>query len=194
MIEKTCTKCGETKPLEAFAKAKRGLHGRNSRCKVCKRAMCKEWRRENAEHKRAYQQDWRAANAERMGEYRRARYLANLEAEKEYSSNYQSANRAKYTALENKRRAAELSQTIMWTEAHKKAVDALYEEAARLTKDTGTTHHVDHIYPLRGRDSHGLHVVWNLRVVPAEENLRKSNKVDPRFARAAVFDGVEMLV
>ena len=54
----------------------------------------------------------------------------------------------------------------------------IYEEAKVRTITTKVPHHVDHIIPLKHKAVCGLHVTANLRVVPAIENMSKSNKCD----------------
>ena len=51
----------------------------------------------------------------------------------------------------------------------------MYQIAITMTKVTGEQYVVDHIWPLRSDDVCGLHVPWNLQVIPRAANLAKSN-------------------
>jgi hypothetical protein len=51
----------------------------------------------------------------------------------------------------------------------------LYWLAKDLEKVSGEEYHVDHIIPLAGKDVCGLHVPWNLQVLPADVNMSKNN-------------------
>jgi len=52
---------------------------------------------------------------------------------------------------------------------------AIYGECKRQRR-TGRNVEVDHIVPLRSELVCGLHVPWNLQILTAAENLKKSNK------------------
>lgn len=103
----------------------------------------------------------------------KAYYIANPENKKEYRV----ANPGKHTAYAAKYRAAKLQATPTWLtpEQHKQILE-FYTKAKQLEAAMGIKHHVDHIVPLQGLNVCGLHVPWNLQILTAEENIRKSNK------------------
>ncbi len=86
------------------------------------------------------------------------------------------ADRKRGQQASSKRLHASRLRQAMPPWADRDAIAAIYAEAARLTRSTGVAHEVDHIEPLLGRGASGLHVHYNLRVVPRAVNRRKSNK------------------
>lgn len=75
-------------------------------------------------------------------------------------------------------------------DADMKAIAAIYLKAQYLSNNTGIPHHVDHIVPLLGCNNYGthvvsgLHVAWNLRIIPWYANLKKSNHFEPEYQHA----------
>ncbi|WP_158683458.1 hypothetical protein [Burkholderia sp. BE12] len=63
--------------------------------------------------------------------------------------------------------------------ANMREIRAVYDEAARLTFETGIEHNVDHIVPLNHPRVCGLHVAANLRAIPAVPNFAKGNDFCP---------------
>lgn len=82
---------------------------------------------------------------------------------------------AKNPSRSHRRRKRTQQATPSWLTVEQAGqIAALYEEA----KARPGNWHVDHIIPLRGKNVSGLHVPWNLQVIPAKDNLKKGNRVE----------------
>lgn len=118
----------------------------------------------------------RTLTRDRRREYAARRYIENKQAIKDATAKWRKANKAKDAAKTARRKATKLRATPPW--ANQESVSAFYQIAAKLTKQTGVLHEVDHIVPLQGETVCGLHVHWNLQVLTKSENSRKKNKLD----------------
>jgi hypothetical protein len=83
--------------------------------------------------------------------------------------------KARYAAKAMARIAQQIRATPPWADLAE--IRKIYILAAEISQATGVPHHVDHIMPLKHPKLCGLHVSWNLQVLPAVVNIRKSNKV-----------------
>lgn len=98
----------------------------------------------------------------------------------QYKKKHKENNPDYYKALTSVRKRRHRRASPPWlTKEHKLAMRQLYLQAMELTKLTGERYVVDHRVPLISDVVCGLHVPWNLRVITQEENLRKSNKLEP---------------
>ena len=157
----------------------------NGCCCSCLAENVNDWRKANPEKRKAA---WDRQNLTRRinGTYRRPR-----EQEVEQARKWREANRERFREISRRskrkrpdaiyeenawRRAAKIQATPDWVD--RKEIRAIYADRRRVSAETGEVHHVDHIVPLVHPLVCGLHVPWNLRVIPAAENLRKNNFFD----------------
>lgn len=158
---KFCSSCKTTKETSKFNKRNRSKDGLQAYCRTCMQKYRKEYDANNREVNRLRVQKWRKENPEQN------KLNARL---------WQYKNKHKFAAKTQKRRAAKLNATPPWlNEDHKFMLEEIYELRDLRTQATGVVHHVDHIVPLRGAEVCGLHVPWNLQVIPASANIRKGN-------------------
>jgi hypothetical protein len=81
-------------------------------------------------------------------------------------------------ALNAIRRSRKIQACPKWvTKEDHERIKETYKKAISLSKTTGIKFEVDHIIPLQGEIVCGLHVPWNLQVIPKSENIKKSNKL-----------------
>ena len=103
------------------------------------------------------------------------------EDKKRYKYKNKSENKEYYRVLANARRRRHREATPAWlTKDQRDHIKQLYLKAQELTKLSGVQYEVDHIIPLLNESVCGLHVPWNLQVIPKSENLKKSNKITCR--------------
>jgi hypothetical protein len=113
----------------------------------------------------------------RRNQCTRATYHANIEKERLRNKIYRESNPDKGVARQAKRRAVKRNAVPKWlTGQQKLQIQSIFTEAIRLSSTTGIKHEVDHIVPLQGKTVCGLHVPWNLQVIPMIENRSKGNK------------------
>lgn len=118
---------------------------------------------------------WRENNRDRHLENFRTWRAANLDKDRAASRKWQSENPAKVIAALAKRKASILRAMPQWVNQEQLA--EVYGLRDLVSKETGVPHDVDHIVPLQGKTVCGLHVPWNLRVIPRIENRKKGNRL-----------------
>ena len=145
------------------------------------KAQTKAYREANKErvkeYMKAYAKAWREKNKDKVKSYREANKEKAKEYMKAYRGPYAKANRGKLNAKQTKRRAFKLNRTPSWlTKEDLAEIKDIYSMANRRTQVGGIQYHVDHIIPLKGKNISGLHVLSNLQILRARDNIVKGNR------------------
>tara|TARA_R110002126_G_scaffold279945_1_gene427065 strand:+ start:372 stop:830 length:459 start_codon:yes stop_codon:yes gene_type:complete len=151
---RTCSLCKTDKPLSEYGSKGAGLQ---ARCKPCHTAA-------NLANRKL--KGRKTSEKTRLGASARTRaYHKDNRDLPDY--------RTKRAATAGKRRSKLDKSTFA---GYDKEIQNFYWLARDLKSVTGEEYHVDHIVPINGKNVCGLHVPWNLQVLPADINMSKGNR------------------
>ena len=166
-----------------------------------RRDYMRDWAAKNPEIKKQRAAEWYAKNREEVIERVRANYHKDLDKSRQRARDYAESHKedavqrvkkwkqdnpekarfndlrrdpVRLHAAKAKYRAARRQACPPWVDdEHMARIHEIYKLRREISDRTGVVHEVDHIVPLQGKTVCGLHVWWNLRVIPREENYRR---------------------
>lgn len=152
MASRICAACGVDKFVSEFSPNKDKPLGIVYVCKVC-----------NAERAKFRRLSTPSTNEQK-------------EAAKIRSRLWRKENPHKRNALKAAYKSAKVGATPNWlSQQQKEEINNFYFLARDCSLVSGENYQVDHIIPIRGKKICGLHVPWNLQILPTDLNRKKSN-------------------
>lgn len=175
---KKCCTCLIEKETSNFHRCKSLSDGLYKVCKQCRKTTSKEYRERHGDKIR---DNWRKTYAKDPTKHR-ANSLrcakANPQRCRDAGKRWSKNNRLKANEYTAKRYAAFKQATPSWLNKKQRAeIKWFYDTARDLQWLSNEKLCVDHIEPLRGVISSGLHVPWNLQIISLSGNSRKGNKL-----------------
>jgi hypothetical protein len=176
---KICSRCGVNLELTCFSKRAVSNDGLSAACKVCiahykkNSQATKDYQKnrywENIEVERARKTEWSLSNKEHVNKYK---------------SEYRKKEPDRHRYWDSLKHAKRKQRVPPWlTSQQLEEINNFYWLAKDLQLVTGEIYQVDHIVPLLGKNICGLHVPWNLQILPSDLNNKKNNKFrEPGFA------------
>ena len=158
----------------AFSKSKLNKSGLKSRCKTCDSL----YRKTNKKKRKEYNRIWYENNPDWITIYQEKWNKNNPNKVKAKDAKWRKNNPAKRAAKQMRRQAKKICATPPWlTEEQLEEMLEFYNLAKELQWLSEEPLHVDHIIPLQGKEVCGLHVPWNLQILPQTLNIKKGNRV-----------------
>ena len=177
MMFSICSCCDQAKWLYEFrTRYRNGYHQYRSSCKSCESKAQVERNRKKMQADPEYKAkslnkltEWGVQNKERRLECEAERRRNRYANDENYRANVCS------TVSGSRSRRNESAKNFPLSERHKEQIKAIYSTCSKVSKSTGKLHEVDHIVPLLGDNVCGLHVPWNLAIIPKAMNRSKNN-------------------
>lgn len=146
----------------------------NGSCQSC----VSQWKLLNTDKVSKSKQTYATKHKAKCASSKLAYILNNPLRVKASKSKWKANNKSKLLAATRLRQIRKIRATPSWiTKTQLKAIELIYSSCPE-------GYHVDHIIPLNNPLVCGLHVPWNLQHLPANENMKKGNKVIQHLALA----------
>ena len=191
---KQCKICNTLLNVSLFYKHTGNSDGLMGKCKLCHSAISKKQYIKARDARLSKMAQYRLNNRESILVGKKRYYEKNIDKCKAKQKLWATKNHNKinnnYKKWYNNNKHKALAQTRIAQARKRKAIpkwitkddkwliEQAYTLSALRTKMFGFKWHVDHIIPLSNKLVCGLHVIQNLQVIPATENLSKYNKFD----------------
>jgi hypothetical protein len=179
MISKVCRVCAEDKPLSLILPRYDRKGQYSNICRECHNLSTKKYYHENSKTRGTYNKSWREVNKDHVKAKSKSYYASNKEQINLYTKVWRQYNQDRVRNYSASRRALKKQAFPKWlTTDQLKEIEYFYIHARDCEIISGQKYHVDHIVPLKGENVCGLHVPWNLQLLPSDINLSKHNKYD----------------
>lgn len=139
----------------------------------------KIWYQKNKERVLLKAKERKALDPEGVRQRDRESYAKNREAKKERAKRYRQENKYKYKVARKHRTHSKRNATPKWAYALTREKVKLLQAEIEAHRTNNEEYHIDHIVPIKGKTGTihvvcGLHIDYNLQLLPCKENIKKS--------------------
>lgn len=183
LCARECSLCRSYEAIINFNKNKTHPFGYTPHCKLCCASFKKSHYKANKEKILANCKVYRETNNEIIKK-KKSQYGKKVRKEawwKEKNKSWKLRNKDRLRALSAKDRACRRKASIPLSDALLEKIVRFYKKAVILEQSFNIRYEVDHIIPIKHEKVCGLHVPWNLVVIPKDMNGFKRNSFDGTY-------------